>query len=443
MRKKKGLFVLLFCIIVQVSLTACSGSGSGKDGSGQPEKGAVPVVSNEPVDIAFKLNVGSITSNEGFMTVFGNKIKEKFPHVTPIFIAPDVTLKSIVETGQQMDIYYDAYANIHTNLMQHGLQYDIASLIKKYNYDLSPLEKSSVDALRQVSGGGMYGLPVSIDSTALIYNRGSFDRFGVPYPKDGMTMDEMYELTRRMSRVVDGTNYYGFGMSPSSVMAADPLVPLFIDPANNKSNFSSEKFKMAFQSLTRFFTIPNNEYDKSTLSYSPQLKLFSEQRLAMLLGPNALGTRYFADKDKSLDWDLTTYPAYKEAANVGPQNAPGYFFVTSNSKHKDTAFQVAAYITSAEFQKHIARKGYVPALQNTDIVSEFGKDLPFLKDKNVKALFTAKPAPIAQLTKYQAIAAAEVQTAFHDLLLNGKDVNTTLREADERINQKIAAEMSK
>ncbi|MDF2662385.1 MAG: extracellular solute-binding protein family 1, partial [Paenibacillus sp.] len=217
----------------------------------------------------------------------------------------------------------------------------------------------------------------------------------------------------------------------------------FIDPATNKATMSSEKFKLIFQSLTGLFQIPNNEYDKTTLTYSAQLKLFGEQRLAMLLGPNALGTRYFADKDKTLDWDLTTYPTYKEAANTGPQNAPGYFYVTSNSKHKDAAFQVAAYVTSPEFQKHLARKGYVPALQNADTVNEFGKELPFLNDKNVKALFTAKPAPIASLTRFQAIALAEVQTAFNDLQWNGKDINTVLREADERTDQKIAAEMSK
>jgi multiple sugar transport system substrate-binding protein len=246
-----------------------------------------------------------------------------------------------------------------------------------------------------------------------------------------------------MSRVVDGVNYYGFGTSLGPVLALDPLAPLFVDPTTNKGNFSSETFKRSFQSLTGLFRIPNNEYEKTTLNYSAHLKMFSEQRLAMLLGPNALGTRYFADKDKTLDWDLTTYPTYKEAAKTGPQNAPGYFYVTSNSKHKEAAFQVAALVTSPEFQKHLARKGYVPALQKPEIISEFGKELPFLKDKHVQALFTTNPAPIAKLTPYQAIALAEVQTALTDVQFSGKDVNTVLRETDERINQKIAAELAK
>lgn len=446
MKRRKHIgYLLAGCLLAQAALTGCAGGTSGKEGNGneQPGQGEKPAVSHEPVTLAFKMNVGSITSQEGFMTVFGDKIKEKFPHVTPTFVPPDVTLKTILETGQQLDIYYDSYANTPTNLLQNGLQYDLTSLMKTYNYEVSPLEKTSVEAQRQLANGGMYGLPVSIDSVALIYNKGLFNQFGVPYPKDSMTMDELYDLTRKMSRMVDGVNYYGFGTSLGFVLSLDPLAPLFVDPATNKGNFSSETFKQSFQSLTGLFRIPNNEYEKATLTYSAQLKFFSEQRLAMLLGPNALGTRYFADKDKALDWDLASYPAYKEAPQTGPQNAPGYFYVTSNSKHKETAFQVAAYVTTPEFQKHLARKGYVPALQQTDVVNEFGKELPFLKDKRVQALFTKNPAPIAELTPYQAIALAEAQTAFNDIQFSGKDLNTVLREADERIDRKIAEELTK
>ncbi|RKN70604.1 ABC transporter substrate-binding protein [Paenibacillus ginsengarvi] len=443
MKRRSYVYMLAGCLLVQAAITGCAGGTSGKEGSGQTAQEGKPAVSNDPVTLSFKMNVGSITSQEGFMTVFGDKIKEKFPYVTPVFVPSDVTLKTILETGQPLDIYYDSFANTPTNVLQNGLQYDLTGLMKQFGYDVSPLEKTSVEAQRQLANGGMYGLPVSIDSVALLYNKGLFNQFGLPYPKINMTMDDLYDVTRKMSRVVDGVNYYGFGTSLGAVLALDPLAPLFVDPAANKGNFSSETFKRAFQSLTGLFRIPNNEYDKTTLTYSAHLKQFSEQRLAMLLGPNALGTRYFADKDKALDWDLTTYPTYKEAANTGPQNAPGYFYVTSNSKFKEAAFQVAAYVTSPEFQKHLARKGYVPALQKPEIVNEFGKEMPFLKDKNVQALFTKNPATIVKLTPYQSIALAEAQTAFNDIQFGGKDVNTVLREADERINQKIAAEQAK
>lgn len=275
----------------------------------------------------------------------------------------------------------------------------------------------------------------------MVYNKGLFDRFGYDHPKDNMTMDELQELTGKMSRVIDGTNYYGLGMSPNHVLVADPLGPVFIDPSENVADFSSEKFRKSFQTLTGFFTVLNNEYDDKTWSYSAQLKLFSEGNLAMLLGPSPLGPRYFADNYDGLDWDITTYPRYKEAPDVGPQNAPGYFYVTSNSLHKDVAFQVAAHVTSLEFQKHIARNGYTTAVQVPEVISEYGKDLPFLKDKNVQALYIMNPASIVTLTEFQAFAVGEIQNMFKEFILNKKDINTILREADERVNQKITEEI--
>lgn len=344
-------FSLALCIGI---ISGCSGTGAegggGSSGTGGGESSATaPAPSTEPVELVFWFHVGSITNNEGFMSAFGNKIKDKFPNVTPKFIAPStsVNLKSLVESKQPIDIFYDAYGQIYSYLMEYNLQYDISGLIKTYKYDVSRLEPTAVAAMRQIAGGGMYGLPVTVDSVNLIYNKGLF------------------------------------------------------------------------------------------------LKLFSEQRLAMMLGPNALGTRYFADKDKNLDWDIVSYPRYKEAPNVGPQLAPGYFLIPVTSTHKEMAFQVAAYVTSEEFQKHLARRGYSPALQGADIWSEYGKDLPYMHNKHLKAMIPDQPAPIAPLSKYQAFASAEFPQIFQDIATNAKDINTALREADERMNKKIAEQMSK
>lgn len=163
----------------------------------------------------------------------------------------------------------------------------------------------------------------------------------------------------------------------------------------------------------------------------------------MLLGPSPLGPRYIADNYEGLDWDIAPYPRYKESKHIGPQNAPGYFYVTSNSKHKEAAFQVAAYVTSIEFQKHLARNGYTTVVQDAAVMSEYGKDLPFLKDKNLKVLYTVNPAEIATLTEFQAIAIGELNTMFKESMLDKKDINTIIREADERVNLKVKEEMQR
>ncbi|WP_147433404.1 ABC transporter substrate-binding protein [Paenibacillus ginsengarvi] len=443
MNRTYRLYALMLVMMTTAGLLAgCAGS---KVQPGTGGEAAAPAPSDEPVELAFWLHVGSISDNESFMKVFGDKIKEKFPNVTPKFIAPGkgVSLKSLVETQEPIDIFYDAYGQLHQYLLEYGLQYDISELMKKYKYDSSKLEPTSVAAMREVAKGGMYGLPVSVDSVNILYNKGLFDRFGVPYPTDNMTWEDMYDLTKKMARVEGGVRYMGLGMSPMHVTIADQLGPEFVDKTKNQAMFSSDTFKKMFQTLTQFYTITNNKPDSTSWNYSSQqLEMFKKQQIAMLLSVSATGTRIIADKEPGLEWDVAAYPHYKEKKNVGPQLNPGYFLIPVMSKHKDMAFQVTAYVTSEEFQKHMARKGYSPILKDAAVWAEYGKDLPFMKGKNIKAMIPDNPAPIVPATPYHAIAKAELETIMKDILLNGKDMNTTLREADERANQKIAEKMA-
>jgi ABC-type glycerol-3-phosphate transport system substrate-binding protein len=438
---KKGRWCTLASIGLAVAIAGCSTGSPGAGKASDKETEQIPASLTEPVELSFRLYVGSITNEEQFMKVFGNKIRERFPNVTPKLIPSNESMKSILENNRSIDIIYDAYGQLYKNLIDFKMQYDLSDLIKKYKYDLTPLEPSAVEAMRQVAGGGLYGLPVSIDTVNMIYNKELFDRFGVPYPKDGMTWEETYELARKMSRTENGVKYYGMVLSPQHTTLGDQLSPDFIGLKDNTANLSSDKFKQVFQTLTHYFTLPGNEVDDATWGFTAQRKLFSENKVAMLLGASALGTRFFADNYKELDWDLASYPRYKELPMVGPQLAPGYFLIPSNSVNKDMAFQVTAFVTSKEFQMHLSRNGYWPALKDPVVWNEYGKELPFMEGKNIKAMIPDNPALIAPLSKYQGLALPQIQTAFKDVLVGKKDLNTALREADERLNRSIEAEL--
>jgi multiple sugar transport system substrate-binding protein len=417
------------------ALTACSSSQGGP-----PQNVSVSQEKQEPVELSFMLSVGSLKSQEDFMNMFGNKIKEKFPHVTPRWIQGTDVPKAMT-AGQVVDILGIAQATMPNLLLQYKLEYDVSPLIKKYKYDLSKLDKSIVTSLSQASKGGMYGLPFSLDSLNMTYNKGIFDKFGLPYPKDGMTWEELYEVARTASRVVDGVKYYGLGISFRHAALMDPLGTLFIDPKTERSNVMAANFQRMFQTLVRAYAIPNNEIDKNT--YNQQDKLFAEHKLAMLLGPAANGARLFKDTDPTLNWDMATYPRYKEDMTVGPQYNPSVFFVTELSKNKETAFQVIAYMASEEMQKWLSRKGYYPAMNDPVIRGEYGQDLPFMKGKNMKAMYIDNPAVMPPASIYYNIADTETRQAFMDVTTKGIDVNTALREADERINTKITQEKAK
>jgi multiple sugar transport system substrate-binding protein len=85
----------------------------------------------------------------------------------------------------------------------------------------------------------------------------------------------------------------------------------------------------------------------------------------------------------------------------------------------------------------MSRNGRFPILQNKAIQDEFGKNIPYLQGKNLKAIFLTQPAAPVPPSKDGAAGQAISQEAFKKVM-NGTDINSALREADEALNKKIA-----
>ncbi|MEF3311292.1 hypothetical protein PV433_20645 [Paenibacillus sp. GYB004] len=100
-----------------------------------------------------------------------------------------------------------------------------------------------------------------------------------------------------------------------------------------------------------------------------------------------------------------------------------------------------AYMMSDEVQQIMSRRGRLPIVKDEKAKSEFGTGIEGLKDKNLKAFFmdtVAKPAPS---TIYDTIAKTTmVQKSIRGIAVDGKDVNTALRESEDDINKQIEAD---
>lgn len=443
---RRAMFVLM-CLIV-VIITGCAKEQSA------PAEGEKPIVvpqpappsktiiekPPEPIELSMWYTSSVPPSEEAFMDLYGNLIIKKFPHITPKFLPSnaDNTFDKLMSSNHPIDLVSTSIGLTAGSVLANDLQYDISDLIKYFNYDLDQLEPSTVEIQRQIANGGIYGLPVSTDTMTLFYNRELFERFGVSHPQDGMMWEDVYDLTKQMARTDGTTRYYGIGGSPTHAFQMDPLSAPFVDPETNQSLLTSEVFKRSFQVFTDLFTIAGNQVDSSTWSYSSHLRLFQKEKvMAMLIGTSALGYAYFADKDE-LDWDVVSYPTYSDLPEIGPQTYPVYYYVSSISKHKEQAFEVTAYMTSKEFQTHLAERGALPILDDLSIMGQYGKSLPYMADKNIRALLPNQFASPAYKGKYQSVALTQITEAIRRLLLQETDINTALREADEKVNNLIA-----
>jgi len=213
-------------VLLAASLLAASCSGQNK---AKPADNGLAEEKKEPVELVVYHAYPADWPAEVFAATFAEPIQKKFPHMTIKYLNGNI--EQLITAGEKIDILYVSIGNTPSQLIDTGLQYDIEPLIKKHEFDLNRLEPAMVDAGRQVAGGkGIYGLPVLVPPSAVYYNKDLFDKFGVAYPKDGQTWDDLYETSKKMTRIDGGIQYYGFGSSYNHLIAVEPVV----DPARRR-----------------------------------------------------------------------------------------------------------------------------------------------------------------------------------------------------------------
>lgn len=431
---------VLSAAMLMVAFTGCSGgnkdAAAQKADSVQEANGAV---STDPVTITF-YRPSTGTTEEQFMDLMGNAIKAKFPNVTPKFIpyGQGTNVEEVLTAGSEIDLII-LNINLVAQFPKYNLMQDITDLIKTNHYDLNRLEPTTVDFIKQFTNGKMNALPIFSTAQSLVYNKDIFDKFGVPYPQEGMTWDDLYELAKKVTKSDNGVQYYGFaGSTPFSSMARVNQKSLaYVDSKTNKAAIASEDFKKIVDNFLRFYRIPGAEFPKDKMGKEGDM--FSKDRnLAMYVGNSSL----LINSAVNMNVDAISLPYFSDAMGVGPQMYPTYAAVSSISKHKEDAFQILSYLTSNEMQEKFAKDGTgLPIIKDSKIIDLFGADLQQLKGKNRKSFYPQKPAPIAMKTPYDDKIEGKVSNAFKEVVAGDNDVNTAFRKAAELADTDIEAAM--
>jgi multiple sugar transport system substrate-binding protein len=293
--------------------------------------------------------------------------------------------------------------------------------------------------MKAAAGGKLLGLPISNGGgNVMFYNKNLFDKFGVPYPKDGLTWDDAYELSKKMTRADQGIQYRGVGMAHSFLLTVNSMSLPNVDPKTNKSVVNSEGWKKLFENYSRFYSINGNGVTESnSTDASDEAAFAKEQRLAAFIW----GVYRFKMFPAELNWDMVSVPTMKEAPGLNPQGNPRFLFITSQTKHKDQAFQALSQLLSDEVQLEFSRRGIGSSLNSEPIKAVYGQSLPVFKGKNIKALYHNKQAELSPASSGPINKA--VDNEFRKVIEGKKDINTALRDADESVNKLILMEQQK
>lgn len=454
MKLKMTLFVFIF-LMASVALTAC-GSGTSNDqadstsqsnatakgdDAAAASKTVQPAPSldtiDEPVEITVSING---MNPENFEKQFVEPAKEKFPNLTLTAVDPrqGATMQNLITTNQIPDILFASKGGID-NHIQYEIFEDISPLIKKYNFDLGGIQPALLDMIKSHSGGELIGLPLFASSyaPALYYNKDLFDQLGVEYPTDGMTWDDVYAVAQKLNTVRDGVQYRGYSDRwHATLLAANPFSLDYLQTDADKSTFNNDQWKVIIDNWKRFYTLPGLVFTTENLNPQPERLVFASGISGMTITPAALETWTF-------DWDIVSTPVYSTLPNYAAMGNLGASFILRQSKHKDEAFKLIAWMASAEYQEVFARQGSLPILTDKKIQSQYLQDNERYANKNIQAFFRYPyaPDPPARDASLTAGLGGVVQNALMNsmiqMIIDGTDVNTALRLADEQANLEI------
>lgn len=425
-------------LLLAMLSTACSGGGNEETVKPLQES-----AQREPTELVFASELGK--TPEDFEKEIAEPLRKKFPWLTLKYIerGKGNDIADLVTAGTTPDIYWYVYNRFPNKIQSLGLEYDMSDLIKKYNFDMKRLDQASLQSLDQYTGGkGVYGFPFVASTSVMYYNKDIFDKFGVSYPTNGMTWDEVYNLARQLTRSADGVNYRGLATFHGYLLRENPYGLKPIDPSKEKASVNTEEWKKLFQNLVRIYQIPGNNRDTKTRATNIELQAFAkDQNIAMAVMNNDLN--HVKLIPEGMNWDVVSMPTFADKPKIADQPSPWMYSIMSTSKHKDAAFEVLSYLVSDEFFMMESKRGVRTPTTNEQIKKAFGSDSPLLKGKNVGAYYYYPSAPPPALSGNAKISSligdgdTVVNNKFLDIVIDGKDINTALREADEEINKRI------
>lgn len=221
----------------------------------------------------------------------------------------------------------------------------------------------ALDAFR--IGGTLMCAPQNVSSLVVYYNRGLFERHGVPLPRAGWTITDLIQAAQRLTLDLDrdgNIDIYGLALEPTLIRIAPFIWGMGGDIVNDLDN----------PTMLTFDRIPALRALNLVRSLNSQFRLvpplvvhkaedaearFARGGLAMLFQSRRLTTTLRAFPE--LDWDVAPFPRLGQPAGVLHADA---YCLAHNSPRREAALEFIAYAVSAAGQDMLTRNGrLVPA----------------------------------------------------------------------------------
>jgi multiple sugar transport system substrate-binding protein len=213
-------------------------------------------------------------------------------------------------------------------------------------------------------GGQIYGLPLDIAGWAIYYNRGIFDRAGLPYPDASWTWKTFLDIARELTRDLDGDGivdqygaYVKLKMGVIELLAGQSGA-MILNQDNSKCLFDTPEGRAVIQLLydliVKYQVVPPADVRAGQ-------DVFAAQKVAMalLMRGEVTGFR----QSLVFDWDVISVPKWPgkkpNALIVGGSNP---WVISSNTELPEASWRFLKFFTGKEASREMTETGrFVPA----------------------------------------------------------------------------------
>ena len=363
---KKKLAAAVLALSMAIGLMACGGSGS-------TSESASASADTEETQLTGEYSVDSLTVNiwdnaqlEGLQ-----EIADDWTQISGVAVNIEVIdwdnywtlLEAGASGGEMPDVFW-----MHSNTSQLYMENDLLLQLNDYieaddTTDLSNYYEGVVDLYTR-SDGNVYALPKDHDTIALLYNKAIFDEYGIEYPDDDWTWEDMYEAAAAITEASGGT-VYGLAMDSSNIQ--DGWYNLIygygaevITEDHTDTTIDSDEAKEAMEMTRKLISVGAPQ---SVLAETGDDTMFLSGTTAMILqGSWMINTFYEAENADDYAWAMLPYADVNEngvcdeGERVSCYNGLGWA-ASASVEDPEAAYSLIAYFCSEEGQIKQAQLG--------------------------------------------------------------------------------------
>ena len=351
--------------------------------------------------------------------------------------------------GTMPDVFW-MHSNTAQMYMENDLLLDLTDYISKdSSIDLSKYYEG-VKNLYTRNDGKVFALPKDHDTIALLYNKAIFDKYGVEYPTDAWTWDDMYEAAKKITEDSKG-DVYGMAMNTSNNQdgwynAIYCYGGKVVTDDHKGTTIGSAESKAGMEMIRKLLTVGAPQ---SVVAETGTDSLFMSGKVGMITqGSWMINAFYTAEGHNDYAWALLPYADLNKNGTCEKEerwsayNGLGWAASAATSK-PDECYSLISYFCSEEGQKLQAEKGVTMGGMigiSEDFANAFeGMDVsPFIKAEEFSLYFR----PYTRNTTVWEDAIQQAG-AFLDPWQNPSDaalMATACENAQKIIEDAIAAE---